>query len=334
MESNPIVKSDDKIMMSLRQNFREDVKSFSVLKPFYGFFLLAWDWGLICGTIYLAKSTETIFTTIFALFVVASRQHALLALTHEAVHYRLFKSRFWNDFVGNLFAAYPLVWDVYGYRENHVLHHKYVNTAQDPDWQRKLGHPDWQFSNSKKYLSRLFLRYLWGFGFVDNVKFALVMSNHWPAEKLKRAGQASIITGKFFYYSIVLGGLYYLGLGSTVVLYWFVPFFFIYPPFQKFRSIAEHFGLPNNHELNETRNVTSGSIESFFFSPHDLNYHLLHHLFPTIPCYNLKKLNKKFLQNSMYQELAFHNDSYILQSEHSVFSDLTASSSAVQRKTA
>lgn len=276
---------------------------------------MAWDWCLICGSIYLAKSTETIFTTIFALLVVASRQHALLALVHEAVHYRLCKSRFLNDLMVNLFAAYPIVWDVHGYRENHLLHHKYVNTAQDPDWQRKYKNPEWQFPNSKKYLSRLFLRYLWGFGFVENVKFALVMSNHWPAEKLNRKGQASIIAQKILYYSIVLGGLYYIGLGPTAALYWCVPFFFIYPAFQKFRSIAEHFGLPHTHELNETRNVISIPIESFFFSPHELNYHLLHHLFPTIPCYNLKKVNQKFLQNSIYRELAFHNDSYIFHSE-------------------
>jgi fatty acid desaturase len=56
---------------------------------------------------------------------------------------------------------------------------------------------------------------------------------------------------------------------------------------------AEHELTDPGHPLTHTRTVTSNRIYSFFNI--NLNYHIEHHLFPSIPWYNLPKLHRLLL---------------------------------------
>ena len=94
-----------------------------------------------------------------------------------------------------------------------------------------------------------------------------------------------------------------------------------FPLFQRIRSISEHFGLPREHELNGSRNIVAGPIESFIFSPHNVNYHLAHHLFPSVPQHALPALHGALMENDVYRNYAHNNDSFIVKQE-SVFRDL------------
>ncbi len=323
MEQDVTIKQQDPIGSALRTSFRNEVKSLSVLRPVITVGQILFDWTLILGSIAFASQSDSILVSVLAFFIIASRQHALLGILHEGVHYRLFNSKLLNDSVGNFLAAFPLFWDLHAYRENHFQHHKYLNTDQDPDYKRKNKHEEWQFPNSKFYLAKLFVRYLWGFGILENYRFFLVMSGHFPLnEKIKQPAQIKKIITKIVYYGAILYTLHHFGQLANFGVYWFVPYFFLYPLFQKYRSIAEHFALPFEGELSATRNVITHPAESFFFGPHNLNYHLDHHLFPTVPAYNLKKLNKALMTNPNYKKHAFQNSSYILPSNHSVLSNL------------
>lgn len=322
MEQDVTIKQQDPISSSLRTSFRHEVKALSVLKPAISTGQILFDWSLILGSISIASQSDSVLISILTFFIVASRQHALLGILHEGVHYRLYNSKFLNDSVGNFLAAFPLLWDLHGYRENHFQHHKYLNTDQDPDYKRKNKHEEWQFPNSKSYLVKLFARYAWGFGVLEYYRFFLVMSGHFPAEKLKQPGQTKKILTKLVYYGAVFYALHHFGQLVNFGVYWLIPYFFIYPIFQKYRSISEHFALPFKGELSATRNVIAHPVESFFFAPHNLNYHLDHHLFPTVPAYNLKKLNKALMTNPAYKTHAFQNKSYVLPSDHSVLFDL------------
>lgn len=334
MEQDVTLKQQDLLSSELRAAVRQEVKSLSTLKPSIAAGQIIFDWALILGSISIASQSDSLWVSILTFFIVASRQHALLGILHEGVHYRLFNSKFLNDTAGNLLAAFPLFWDLHGYRENHFQHHKYLNTDQDPDYKRKNKHEEWQFPNSRLYVAKLFIRYLWGFGILENYRFFQAMSGHFPLEKLKQKGQLSKMTTKVLYYSTVFYLLHHFGQLTNFGVYWLVPYFFIYPLFQKFRSIAEHFALPFENELTATRNVRTSSIESFFFGPHNLSYHLDHHLFPTVPAYNLPKLNQVLMRNPSYKAHAFQNTSYILPSDHSVLFDLFNKRKASQSKAA
>ncbi|MGE0529174.1 MAG: fatty acid desaturase, partial [Bdellovibrionales bacterium] len=120
--------------------------------------LLAGDWLIIGMAVALSTYTDNFWVYIFCAGVVGSRQHALFVLVHEGVHKHLARSKRVNDWISNLFAAYPILFDTEAYRENHLRHHEHLNTDQDPDWTRKKGHSEWKFPQKTRNLV-LFLPY-------------------------------------------------------------------------------------------------------------------------------------------------------------------------------
>ena len=76
---------------------------------------------------------------------IGARQHALLILMHDGVHYRLFRDRRLNDWTAEIILAWPNLISARAYRRNHFAHHRYLNTAQDPDWARRQGDLSWVF---------------------------------------------------------------------------------------------------------------------------------------------------------------------------------------------
>ena len=67
-----------------------------------------------------------------AIFI-ATRQNALAVQIHEAAHYHLFKNQKINDKFCNLFASYWIPNDVESYRVNHLKHHRFLHSENDPD---------------------------------------------------------------------------------------------------------------------------------------------------------------------------------------------------------
>ena len=57
---------------------------------------------------------------IAAIVAIGSVQHRLASLGHEASHYTLFTSRFWNDLAADIFLFFPLFGTTQQYRTHHV----------------------------------------------------------------------------------------------------------------------------------------------------------------------------------------------------------------------
>jgi fatty acid desaturase len=71
------------------------------------------------------------------------------------------------------------------------------------------------------------------------------------------------------------------------------------------RGVAEHFGsMEYDEELGSTRTVNPYFWERWFFGPHNINYHLEHHLFPGVPFYNLPKLHAVLMSDGAYRSKA------------------------------
>ncbi len=57
------------------------------------------------------------------------------------------------------------------------------------------------------------------------------------------------------------------------------------------RFIAEHYGTPwNAGQMAGTRTVVSNRVHSFFWN--NINWHIGHHVYPTVPWYNLRRLHR------------------------------------------
>ena len=111
---------------------------------------MIYDWTLIILSIYLCLSFFNPISYFIAVLIIGSRMHALAILMHDATHYRFLNNRQWSDFVTNVFTMYPLFTNIDNYRNNHLRHHRHLNTEDDPDWVAKLGVKAFTFPKTKR----------------------------------------------------------------------------------------------------------------------------------------------------------------------------------------
>lgn len=300
---------NSKEIETLRKNpqLQHRLRSLSQLKPSRTIVAFVFDWSVIAGAVTLTELNFSVPLYVVAVLIVASRQHALLVLMHEGSHQRILKNARWNDLISDVFAAFPLLVGTDEYRKHHLQHHRHLNTDQDPDWVRKAKQPVWQFPRAKTLIYKDAFA-----AFVRGGPEWLQIGRYFSRPRASR----------FVFWAVALGAIAFTGSFTLVALYWFVPLLAVFPTVQRIRSIAEHFGLPRSNDLDSSRNVLAPAAELFFFGPHGVNYHLDHHLFPSVPFYNLKKLNAALMDIPEYRDGAHQNTSYIWPNGKSVLQDL------------
>lgn len=240
-----------------------------------------------------------------AVIVIGSRQHALSILMHEGAHYRLLKNRVANDFVAELLTAWPMNISMRNYREHHFPHHRAPNTPDDPDWELRSEDESWEFPKTKRGLAFMFLLDFLGLRFVDQYRsFGRYAFPH------KRKRDWIDLVRQGFNVTLVVG-LTYTGLWIPYLLLWIVPTLTWLKVALRMRTIAEHYALDYGHMYRQTRTTYANWIERVLISPHNIGYHLDHHLYPSVPFYNLPALHQELLETDEFRSEAHISRGYI-----------------------
>jgi len=274
------------------------IKRLSILQPGRGVFAIAFDWAVIAAAIVASEQAGRLWVYLLAVAIIAGRMHALAVLMHEGAHFRLFNSRRMNDWISDIFVAWPIFATTGGYRRNHTLHHRHANTADDPDWTSKLGAASFTFPQKAVSAGLHLLGYLTTIASVrDAVRLQPLMAVA-PVTRARRLA-------RWGYYAGLAVLVTALGVWPKVILYWIVPYFTLFFLFQHVRSVAEHFGsMTYSSELGSTRSVRPYLWERWFFAPHHINRHLEHHLYPGIPFYNLPALHDALMRDPAFASSA------------------------------
>lgn len=269
---------------------------------------MALNWAAILGAIYLGTLYFNPIVYFLAVVVIGARMHALAILMHDATHYRFLKNRKWNDLITNVATMYPLFTSIEQYRQNHLRHHKHLNTEHDPDWVSKLGVEAFRFPKTRGEFLQIVFSYLTLYrGIRDAIWF---LKRFAPSEKTQPAKGGSKLP-RLVFYVILFSALTALGLWKYFALFWAVPYLSTFFMFQYIRSVAEHFGeLEYDDELTSSRTVKATAIERFFLAPHNVGYHLEHHLYPGVPFYNLPALHELLMQEPGYRNKAHITQGY------------------------
>lgn len=281
-----------------------------------GAFDIFFSWSTISLMIWSALKIDSSWYYFFSVVVIGSRQHALLSLMHDAVHWHLFTHRKVNDFASDLFCAMPHLFITRYYRNSHLAHHRELNSLRDPDWVRK-DHELWQFPKSRlSYLKFV----LWNgllstFRRVPTFIFTTVL----PKNHSRRVYIYLCAMTTFFVTFIVI----FIPL-NLFVFYWLVPAIFVLPVLGIVRSVAEHFGLSYSDELNSARDVRGNFLERAFFGPVGICFHLTHHLFPEVPRYRLERVHICLVKFTDFADRAKISSSYILPIARSLHSDVVS----------
>lgn len=268
-------------------------------------------WGLIIATLAIVGFTMHPLAFIVGALVIASRMQALGVMMHDATHYLLYRNRAVNDVVADLLISFPLGMSTTLYRKTHFRHHRYTNTEEDQDLAAQIEDGQWyRWPKSRWGCFMTMLCSLLGL----NVHRGWILLKHWaPWKHLRdpltvdfplRARVLYVVTTiamyGFFAWALLAAPLVALAL---IGLY-MVAGLTLLNLINRVRATAEHIGVPGDHELNATRTILPSLWERFFIAPYGVSYHLEHHLFPSVPGYNLPKLHRELMQDPEYAQRA------------------------------
>ncbi len=268
---------------------------------------LIYNWLIIIGTILLCEAFFNPITYFLAVLLIGARMHALAILMHDAAHYRFLPSRKWNDAVTNWLTMFPLFTTIAVYRQNHLNHHRHLNTEDDPDWVAKLTKREFTFPKTKREFVLTVLSYLF---LVQGAKDAIWFLKRFQAPAKKGKPQEKSERLIFTVLLVVL--LTLTGGWKLYLFYWVVPYLSTFFMMQYIRSVAEHFGdLEYEDDLSHSRTVKPHWIEKILIAPHHVGYHLEHHLYAGVPFYHLPDLHDALMKNEAYREKAHITHGYV-----------------------
>ncbi len=278
------------------------LRELSKIKPWRGVVQIALEWFAIAAAIILCRAYWNPFVYILTVMWIGARQNALAVLMHESVHYRLLPNKKWNEWVGEIFTAWPVLVTVNSFRQTHFAHHRHVNTEEDPDWQRKQ-HELFEYPKSGLDMIWITLKYWLGFYAIKQI-FEINTAAKIP-QRLKLIRLA-------FYLAVIAASIvfhFWLGL----IIYWIVPLFTYFLWIIYVRGVAEHFGGIEDHEnlLEKTRHIEANFFERLLIAPNYIHVHIGHHLYPSVPFYNLRELQRRLMQNPEYASRAHVTHGYL-----------------------
>lgn len=294
------------------------VRELSKLRPWRTIRDTAWCWLGIAAAWTLVALYPTWWAVLIAVPVIGTRYYGLFIIGHDGMHRRIFNSRKATELFCDLFVLAPIGMITRINDRNHLLHHQHLATDDDPDLHK---HACFNKTNRLEYV--LFLT---GLGSViavlrnlfvkpavatDSVAIASATSSDTQAggvvapipdadategrSAAKTPYTARDIAIVLCWQAALIAGLTLaIGWWAYPVL-WLAPvYLFAYLP-NLIRSFVEH-AHPEDDDVADHHRLTtflSNPVERLFFSPMNMNYHIAHHLWPSIPYYNLPRADRE-----------------------------------------
>jgi fatty acid desaturase len=251
--------------------------------------LIAHAWIVILGAIALVGWWPNPLTFLIAVLLIGSRQLGLAILMHDGAHGCFTRNQKLNMWLSQWFCAYPVFADTRAYRHYHLQHHARTQQDDDPDLILSKPFPITQASYKRK-----FLRDITGRTGYEQRKAQLRNALGHPGWPLARRAAHfwSKLGPQFFVNAILFAGLALAGVWWAYPLLWLLPLFTWMMVITRVRNIAEHAVVGDSDDpLRNTRTTLANWLERALVAPYWVNYHLEHHLFFYVPCYNLPRLH-------------------------------------------
>jgi len=284
---------------------RDLLKKIAKPAPVHLLLQTAIEWLLIIALVVAATGFSSIAISIACMLLIATRQHALLALMHEYSHYQLSRKHAWlNDLLGDIFTAFPVFITIHGFRRNHMAHHRHVSTDQDPNWVATMKKDRYQFPKTRRQIVIEILKHCIGWYTLGDLKGYTVDAG--MALNLPRATRINRVVCAIVFAAAAT----YFQLWWTVLLYWIVPLATFLMAILYVRDMGEHFGMPAPG-FADSRTVLAGWLERVLICQNGVNFHTEHHLFPSVPFFRLQQLHHALMKNSHYRDNAVITHGYL-----------------------
>jgi len=238
---------------------------------------------------YLASGNYLLFIIFYLISGIVSSFTGLCGATHEFHHNTVFTNRNLNQF----FYKFLCILNFINYEYNsisHKLHHKY-NSHDENDSEKpieKISYVDLIFNFTINFMiirNRCEKLILNAIGIFPNSVTNNFLNNS-PKKKNEVTKAARVI---ILYYLVTIIISSYFNFLYFYLLFIVLPFVMNF--FVDMIARAQHYGLQKNSEdiFKTTRTIYLNKILTFL--NWNMNYHLEHHLYPSVPFYNLRMLN-------------------------------------------
>jgi fatty acid desaturase len=260
------------------------------------------DWAVIAGVWILAALAPAWLWPLW-LVLIAGRLHGLGVVLHEVVHMPLRRKTAAIRTI-EVISGYPVGSTVEAMRYHHLRHHRDLGLSGDPylkPWVGRSGLRFWAMS-----LRYLLLAPLWVLrGFYGTIAaYAPALRNSYGRRFLQdRSGRD--LTGDREVLACAREdrgqALFHAGVALMVALEprWMAAYFLlplvVAGYFAGYRLLVEHVQEPVPNRSAEstirlTRNHHLGWFGRLLVAPHNVGYHLVHHLYPQVALENLPKV--------------------------------------------
>jgi fatty acid desaturase len=243
-----------------------------------------------------------------AVIVIGTRQHALFVMAHDAAHYLLYERRWLNDLVGRACATLQGL-SMRTYRVIHRMHHNNLYGELDPDTALHGGYPRGRAYLVKKLLKDLsgltawktYAYFLGGAPALNTATNVAIRPLDDTSAKLRAEARAD----RNFVIGFHLAALAIAAASGFLLEYlvlWVLPLVTVVQAILRLRAIAEHGATSDfSSPLTAARtNVAPAWLEWLIF-PHQVNYHIEHHLYASVPHYNLPELHAEMQRHGVLE---------------------------------
>jgi fatty acid desaturase len=249
--------------------------------------MLGLEWLVILLVFVAALRYDAGWGYALAFVLIATRQHALLMLYHDAVHGLLARNPRANDFLINALVGVPHLLPVEVYRPLHFAHHRELGTQSDPERRFLYVGQFWRYRPLPA--AKLLVQLLGDLLVVNGVLTIAAWS---------RSGMRPSFSGG----TVAIGAVWAVLLACLAVAFpraalivailWFGPLLTLTNLLQKLRSFAEHSGGPYETPgwPHWTYSWRPGLLGRLTVWPYNINLHHEHHSAPFAPWHALPAL--------------------------------------------
>ncbi len=243
-----------------------------------------------------------------SVLVIGTRQHALFVIAHDAAHYSLYERRALNDVVGRVCATVQGL-SMCTYRVIHRLHHNNLYGALDPDTALHGGYPRGRAYLVRKLLKDLsgltawktYAYFLGGAPALNTATNVALRPLDDTSQKLRIEAERdrNLVIG---FHVALLGFFAWSGYLAVYLVLWVLPLVTVVQAMLRLRAIAEHGATTDfSSPLTAARTNTGPAWLEWLLFPHHVNYHIEHHLYASVPHYNLPALHREMAARGVLQ---------------------------------
>ncbi|HYR35932.1 MAG TPA: fatty acid desaturase family protein [Burkholderiales bacterium] len=233
-----------------------------------------------------------------AIILIGTRQHALFVIAHDSAHYLLYERRWLNDLVGRLCAMLQGL-SMCTYRVIHRLHHNNLYGALDPDTALHGGYPRGRMYLVRKLAKDLsgltawktYAYFLGGAPALNTATNVALRPLDDTSAKLRAEARSdrNLVIGFHLALLVVFAASGYLW---QYLVLWVLPLVTLVQAILRLRAIAEHGATTDfSSPLTAARTNLGPAWLRWLIFPHNVNYHVEHHLYASVPQYNLPRLH-------------------------------------------